>query len=60
MKFDRYKIKAKLLRRNMHQYVFAKKLGITEAHLSKIITGRVNPSNELVLKMACISATWKK
>ena len=60
MEFDRCEIKARLLRRNVHQYVFAKRLGITEAHLSKVLTGRVTPSNELVLKMARLSATWMR
>jgi len=60
MKFDRCIIAARLSRRNVHQYVFAKKLGITEAHLSKILTGRVSPSNELALKMTRISVTWEK
>lgn len=60
MEFDRCEIKARLLRRNVHQYMFAQQLGITEAHLSKILTGRVNPSDELALKMTRISAPRMK
>ena len=47
MKIDVAKIRTFLLRNNMYQYELAKKLSITESHLSKILRGREKPSKGL-------------
>lgn len=54
MKFDRADLKAALVRANMYQYDFAKELNITESHLSKILRGRVRPSNKLIAKILAV------
>ena len=48
MKLDSVKIKEYLFRTRTHQYELAAKLGVSEAFLSKVIRGRVKPSEVLV------------
>lgn len=52
MGFDRVRLKGQLIRNNILQYEFARKLAITESHLSRILKGRVRPSRDLVTKMS--------
>ena len=52
MELDRAKLKADLIRKDMHQYQLAQQLGVTEAYLSKILRGRTKPSKELVTKIS--------
>jgi transcriptional regulator with XRE-family HTH domain len=52
MDFDRLKLKTRLFERKLHQYDFAKRLNITESYLSKILNGRAEPSNELLVEIS--------
>ncbi len=44
MKINRLKLKEYLLKNSIYQYQLAKKLGITESDLSKILRGRLVPN----------------
>ena len=45
---DNLKLKTLLISKGMKQWEFAKKIGINESTLSKIITGRLQPSPSLM------------
>lgn len=59
MTFDKIKLKSFLAAKGEYQYRFAKELGITESQLSKIMRGRVQPSQELIKKIDRITGDLK-
>lgn len=54
MGFDRVKLKAMLMRKNIYQYDFANRLNVTESYLSKILKGRIKPGSKLIARMSII------
>jgi len=51
MRIDPAKLKALLVERKMKQWELAKRVDIHETNLSKIMTGRLDPSRDLVRRM---------
>jgi len=51
MRVDYAGLKAILVRKRIKQWELAQKLGIHEAKLSKIMTGRVEPDESMVRKI---------
>lgn len=51
MRIDPVKLKALLVERKMKQWELAKRVDIHETNLSKIMTGRLDPSRDLVRRM---------
>lgn len=52
MRINPAKLKALLVERKMKQWELAKKLDIHETNLSKIMTGRLDPSRDLVRRIS--------
>ena len=51
IEIDYPKIKEILARKRIKQWELAKKVGVCETHLSKVMVGRLKPSKELVNKI---------
>jgi transcriptional regulator with XRE-family HTH domain len=44
-------IKTKLIKKSLYQYALADKLGVSETFLSKVLSGRISPTQELKKKI---------